>query len=159
VNIQTVGTLTGHTDEAKALTASLQKRIDAAVASVKPGEPVKVFYELDGASDPAKPWTVGSGTFIDELITLAGGVNVAAAAGPGYLQLSQEALVLADPQVILLGDGAYGVTKESLAARPGWEGLSAVTNDRVVTFDDNLVSRPGPRLVDGLEQIIQILGQ
>jgi iron complex transport system substrate-binding protein len=158
-NIRTVGMLTGHTSEADVLVTGLQKRIEAAVATVDRTQPVKIFYELDGASDPAKPWTVGSSTFIDELITQAGGVNVASSAGAGYLQLSQEALVLADPDIILLGDAAYGVTVESLATRPGWESLSAVVNGRVYTFDDNLVSRPGPRLVDGLEQIVILLGQ
>jgi len=158
-NIRTVGALTGHTPEADALVASLEKRMDAAVAGVNRSKPVKVFYELDGASDPAKPWTIGSGTYIDELITQAGGVNVATTAGAGYLQLSQEALVLADPDVILLGDAAYGVSVESLTTRPGWEDLSAVVHGRVYTFDDNLVSRPGPRLIDGLEQIVTLLGQ
>ena len=157
-NITIVGQLTGNTAEASSLVGSLQARLDK-VQKLATDAPVTVFYELDGLSDPTKPWTVGSGTYIDEMLNLLGASNVAAEAGAGWLQLSQEALIVADPQVILLGDGAYGVTVESLAARPGWEGISAVKSGKVYLFDDNLVSRPGPRLVDGLETLAGLLSQ
>jgi len=62
-----------------------------------------------------------------------------------------------NPQVILLGDAAYGVTIESVKARPGWEALDAVQNNRVYAFNDDLGSRPGPRLVDGLEELAKLL--
>ena len=157
-NISFIGSLVGKEKEASQLTENLQTRIDTITSAINSqDQPVKVFYELDGTSDPAKPWTVGSGTYIDELISMAGGVNVASEAGPGYLQLSQEALIVADPEVILLGDAAYGVTPESLAERTGWSNILAVVNGRVYAFDDNLVSRPGPRLVDGLELIVALL--
>lgn len=157
-NINLIGSLVGKQKEASQLTEDLKSRIDTITSAINSQkQTVKVFYELDGTTDPAKPWTVGSGTYIDELIIMAGGVNVASEAGPGYLQLSQEALIIADPEVILLGDAAYGVTSESLAARSGWSNISAVVNGRVYAFDDNLVSRPGPRLVDGLELIVALL--
>ena len=115
-----------------------------------------VFYELDG-SDPAKPWTAGAGTFLSQLISMAGGSNVGDRLQGDYAQMSQEELLVANPMVILLGDAAYGVTAEQVAARPGWEALAAVQQGRIYPFDDNLVSRPGPRLVDGLEQIAKLL--
>ena len=62
-----------------------------------------------------------------------------------------------NPQIIILGDSAYGVTAESVAARSGWDVLDAVKNQQIFPFDDNLVSRPGPRLVDGLEALAKIL--
>jgi iron complex transport system substrate-binding protein len=62
-----------------------------------------------------------------------------------------------NPAIIVLGDALYGVTPESVAQRPGWNVLDAVKNDRVFAFDDNLISRPGPRLIDGLEQMAQLL--
>jgi iron complex transport system substrate-binding protein len=62
-----------------------------------------------------------------------------------------------DPQIILLGDAAYGITPDSIQERSGWGNLDAVKNNRIYAFDDNLVSRPGPRLVEGLEQLAQLL--
>ncbi len=156
-NILTAGQLTGHTAQAETLVASLKQRVQAveAEAAKTTGQP-KVFYELD-ATDPAKPWTAGPGSFIDSMIKMAGGANVADSLKSDYAQISQEKLIAANPDVILLGDGAYGVTPAQVAARPGWGSIAAVKNNRVLTFDDNLVSRPGPRLVDGLEQVYKAL--
>jgi iron complex transport system substrate-binding protein len=113
---------------------------------------------LDG-TDPSKPWTPGKATYIDELVTLAGGVNIGSAAGEGWVQMSQEAILAANPDVILLGDAAYGITAELVSQRTGWNVINAIQNNRVIPFDDNLVSRPGPRLVDGLEKLAEIIRQ
>lgn len=155
-NLTTVGKLTGHEKEATDLVASLQKRVDAVTSAAKPKKSLKVFYELDG-SDVAKPWTIGKGTFADMIISMAGGENVGSAAGEGWLQMSQEAILAGNPDLIILGDSAYGMTAESVASRPGWEGTSAVKNNAVVPFDDDLMSLPGPRLVDGLEAIAKLV--
>jgi iron complex transport system substrate-binding protein len=155
-NLGTVAKLTGHEAEAAALVDSLRARVKAVddnltAATSKP----VVFYEID-ASDPNKPYTTGPGTFIDLLIARAGGQNL-----PGltdaYPQVSLEQIVLANPAIILLGDALYGTTPESVAARPGWSEIAAVKSDRVLPFDDNLVSRPGPRLVDGLEALAKAI--
>jgi iron complex transport system substrate-binding protein len=156
-NLQIVGQLTGQTPEATALVDSLKQRVVAAQAKVanvdaKP----KVFYELDG-TDAAKPWTSGSGTFIDQLITMAGGENVAASLDGAWGQISQEALLVANPEIILLGDAAYGTTAEQVSARAGWEAIQAVQTGQIVPFNDDTVSRPGPRLVDALEELVRIL--
>ncbi len=155
-NLQTVALLTGQESEAEALVASLRQRVNA-VESALEGvtERPSVFYELDG-SDPARPWTAGPGSFTDYLITLAGGENIAAGLSGEWAQISQEELILQDPHIILLGDAAYGVTVEQVAARPGWDTLQAVRQQRVYPFDDDLVSRPGPRLVDGLVALARI---
>jgi iron complex transport system substrate-binding protein len=156
-NILIIGQITGKEKESKELVKSLQGRVKAVTDLQKPGaKPVKVFYEMDG-SEPSKPWTAGKGSYVDVLLTLAGGTNVANGAGDGWIQYSQEALIVANPDVILLGDAAYGVTKESVISRAGWGSLTAVMNDRIYAFDDNLVSRPGPRLVDALEQLSKLL--
>lgn len=158
-NIQIIGKLSGKEKEAGQLVDSLKKRVDEVVSRKQEGDkPIKVFYELDG-SDPTKPWTAGKGSFIDVLLSLAGAVNVANDAGEGWIQYSQEALIVANPDVILLGDAAYGVTADSVAARAGWGEIAAVKNDQIFAFDDNLVSRPGPRLVDGLEELARLLSQ
>ncbi|MDQ2692746.1 MAG: ABC transporter substrate-binding protein, partial [Chloroflexota bacterium] len=155
-NLEIVAELTGREDEAAALIESLQARVAAvdekiAPLSSRPG----VFYELD-ATDPAKPFTAGKGTFIDQLIDRAGGFNIASDL-EGYPQISLEQVVAADPAFIILGDARYGVTPESIAGRPGWGNLSAVKNEQVFPFNDDLVSRPGPRLVDALEELAKLL--
>ena len=149
--------LTGRQAETEALVASLRSRVQA-VGKKLTGvtEQPLVFYELD-ASEPAKPWTAGAGTFLDLLITQAGGRNVGASMGSAWAQISQEELLVQNPQIILLGDAAYGITAESVAARPGWDALAAVQNSQIYAIDDNLVSRPGPRLVDGLEALAALL--
>jgi len=158
-NILIIGKLSGKEKEASDLNVSLQERVQEVIkAKMEGSEPIKVFYELDG-SDPTKPWTAGKGSFIDVLLSMAGAVNVANDAGEGWIQYSQEALIVANPDVILLGDAAYGVTADSVASRAGWGDLAAVQNGRIYAFDDNLVSRPGPRLVDGLEELVRLLGQ
>ena len=155
-NLEIVAQLTGHKSEAEALIEKLRARVaavDAKIATVT--DKPSVFYELD-ATDPAKPYTAGKGTFITLLLERAGGSNIAADID-GYPQLSLEQVVAADPDFIILGDAAYGITPESIASRPGWGNLNAVGNQRIVPFDDNLVSRPGPRLVDALEQLAKLL--
>lgn len=139
-----VGQATG--TDGKALAEGITRTLDSvrertAKAATRP----RVFHEVD-ATDPAKPYTVGPGSFIHELIELAGGVNIAAKAASPYPQLSAEELVRSDPEVIVLGDADYGVTAEQVAVRPGWAGLAAVKAKRVHAISGNLVSRPGPRV-------------
>ena len=155
-NLEIVAQLTGRQPEAAELIESLKARVAAVDEKIMPlSSRLSIFYEID-ATDPAKPYTAGKGTFITLLIDRAGGYNIAADLD-GYPQLSLEQVVAADPMFIILGDSAYGVTPESIATRPGWENLSAVKNNQIFPFDDNLVSRPGPRLVDGLEALAKLL--
>ena len=156
-NLETTGILTGHQSEAAKLSADLQAR-EKAVTDALAGisDRPKVFYELD-ASDPAKPYTVGPNTFIDILISMAGGANIGANLKGDYPQISQEELLAQDPDIILLGDAAYGTTPEQVATRPGWSVIKAVKANQVFAVDDNLVSRPGPRLIDGLESLAKAI--
>ena len=130
----------------------LSSDIDAQLSSVK--EKVasaatrpRVFHEVD-ASDPTKPFTVGPGSYIQDLITLAGGTNIAANTGSAYPQISLEEVVKDDPEIIILGDADYGTTADQVASRPGWSAISAVKNKKIFPISDSLVSRPGPRLGD-----------
>ncbi|GAB4497933.1 MAG: ABC transporter substrate-binding protein [Anaerolineales bacterium] len=155
--VKLFGQLTGHEDEATALAESLATRVEAvesAVANVT--EKPTVFYEIDG-TDPAKPWTTGPGTFMNTMISMAGGVNIGGVLSDPFAQISVEEIVAQDPKIILLGDTLYGVTIESIAERAGWGDLSAVKEGNIYAFDDNLASRPGPRMVDGLEELLKIL--
>lgn len=157
-NLFLVARMTGHTAETETLVASLQAR-EAAVVEKLAGisERPVVLYELDG-TDPNAPWVPGPGTFIDTLITQAGGINMSASLEGAWVQMSLEAIIEMDPDLILLGDATWGgVTPEMVAARGGWDALEAVQEGKVFPFDDNLVSRPGPRLVDGLESMAALL--
>jgi iron complex transport system substrate-binding protein len=155
-NLKTVGQLTGHASEADALSTSLQTRVDKALETVKQSttQPT-VFFELD-ASEPAKPWTSGGGTFINYLITLAGAQNIAAELQSDWAQYSQEDLLVKNPDIIILADSKWGTTAEMVKARPGWEELKAVQQGNIYPIDDDLTSRPGPRMVDGLEALVKI---
>lgn len=157
-NIRSVASLAGHEAEGENLASQLKDRVDAVQAAVAPAatRPL-VYYELD-ATDPSAPYTSGPGTFVDLLIRTAGGVNFGADLGQEWVQVSVEELLNRQPDMILLGDYTYGgVTPEQVRARAGWDALTAVQREQVFTFDDNLVSRPGPRLVDGLEAMAKLL--
>lgn len=156
-DIALVGKATGTDAQAKAVTDAMKQKIDSikakvAGASTKP----RVYWELD-STDPAKPYAPGPGSFINDIITLAGGVNVTASAKSPYAQISAEEIIAANPAVIILSDAAYGTTVESVKARKGWSVISAVKNNLVFPIDDNLVSRPGPRIVDGLEAAAKLI--
>ncbi|MGE5561641.1 MAG: ABC transporter substrate-binding protein [Chloroflexota bacterium] len=152
-DIIAIGKLTGSEKKAAAVAADMQARVDAVAAKVKdlPAEqrPL-VFYEV--WSEPLM--TAGPGTFVDSLINLAGGTNVAANAKVGsWPEYSLETLIKKDPAVIIttFGDAA------SFAARPGWAGIKAVKEQRVLLVDPNLVVRPGPRVVIGLESFAKAI--
>jgi iron complex transport system substrate-binding protein len=154
-NIETVATLTGN--DATGLVNSLKARVAAVDEKIAPlSSRIPVFYELDG-TDPLKPWTTGPGTFVDLLINRAGGYNVGSSLQGEWTQISSEELVKADPQIILLGDAMYGVTVESVAARTGWDSITAVKNNAIYPFNPDTATRPGPRLVDALEEMAKLL--
>jgi iron complex transport system substrate-binding protein len=156
-NLITVGQLTGHDMEAAAYADTLRTRfsgVQTAVSNI--ADKPTVFYEVDGLTDPNAPYTAGTGTFIDLIINAAGGQN-AAATLEGYKQLSIEELLVQNPDYILLGDSLYGATAEQVAQRAGWGELTAVKANQVLPFDDNLMSRPGPRMIDAVEQLARLL--
>ncbi len=156
-SLQTLGALSGHADSAEKLIADLRAREEAVKAALKDiSDKPAVYYELD-ATDPAKPYTPGPGTFYNALIEEAGGANIGAILSGEWAQIGLEALLSMDPDLILLGDAMWGVTPESVAQRPGWDALTAVKEGRVLPFDDNLIARIGPRQVDGLEALARIL--
>lgn len=156
-NLMTVATLTGHEEKTRTVVGDLKARVEVVLEKAADVEerPV-VFYELD-STDPSAPFTAGPGTFLDTLIDLAGGTNAASGLDTPWGQLSIEELLVQDPDIILLGDAAYGVTVESVTERAGWESLAAVENGEIYPFNDDLVSRPGPRLVEGLETLFELL--
>jgi len=155
--ILTVGRLTGNTAQAEKVVADLRARVAALEEKIRSASSrPKVFYELD-ATDPGKPWTAGPGSFIDRLITMAGGQNVGAVLSSEWGQLSLEELLRQDPDLIILGTANYGETPEKVRQRPGWNRLRAVREGRIHPINADLISRPGPRIVEGLEAMARII--
>ena len=145
--IRTLGLVTGHLEEAESLIAEMQARIDEVKAGVKdiPKEdrPL-VYYEL---TTPMK--TTGPGTFTNELIFMAGGINIAADEPVRYPILSEEYIIERNPDVIVIVSG--GASVDEVKGRAGWQNIKAVQDDRVYTIDTHLVTS-NPRIVQGLEQ-------
>lgn len=151
--IQLLGRATGHPEEADELVATMQQGIDdiqERLADVEQGP--RLFHEVDN-----QLYTVAPASFVGSLYTILKAQNIAAGTDQAFPQLSQEAIIEADPEVIILGDAAGGETAETVKARPGWGSISAVKDNRIYVIDPDIVSRPGPRLVDALETLAQAL--
>ena len=156
-NLRSVGALTGKTDQAAALVESLELRIKAIIDKLPSiTTHYKVYYELD-ATDPAKPFTAGPGSYVHILLETAGDKNIGAALNSPFGLISAEEVIKQNPDFILLGDTAYGVTVESVRQRPGWSAINAVKNNRVFVFDNDIVSRPTARIVDAIEILAGII--
>ena len=158
VQIEQLGAVTGQADEAAALAAIMRAEITELIAAAPDASSLSYYHELDNTL-----YTVTGGTFIGQVYGLFGLTNVADPADAdgsawGYPQLSDEYLVDADPEVIFLADTlCCGQSAQTVAARPGWDQISAVQAGRVVELDDDIVSRWGPRLVDFMAAISDVL--
>ena len=148
-DIELIGTAIGRADASKELTASMQTAFDAVTMAVGPLPRPRVFYELDATSDI---YTAADDSFVAEMVELAGGDPITTGS-PTDFAISIERLVAADPEVIVLGDAAYGVTAEAVVARPGWDVMTAVRDGAIRPVDDLIVTRPGPRLAEGLREL------
>ena len=149
----------GADKEASSLVEAMKARIAAVEAKVKGAARARVFYEVD-ATDPSKPYTAGPGSFIDNLVTKAGGQNIFSDAEAAYPQVGLESVVARDPEVVLLGDSLVPYNPQTpamVAARSGWGQVTAVKRGAVLPVDGDLTTRPGPRIVEGLEAIAKAL--
>jgi cobalamin transport system substrate-binding protein len=157
--IAKTATLIGKTvgADGEALGRSIQQRVDAikakaATATTRP----RVYHEID-ASDPAKIFTVGPGSYINDLIDIAGGVNIAARTTSAYPQLSAEEILRSDPEIIVLAADAYASKPADVISRQGWSIIAAVKNNRIFTIDPNLINRPGPRVGEAAETYAKLV--
>ena len=131
-----IGELTGECEGATETVARMDSRLETVREAVSGQDNPRVLYTFFG-------YTAGSGTFIHEIITTAGGENVAATAGiEGYGQLNQEVVVEENPEWIVLNRGAPTVPKTA-----AYNGTYAVQHDQVVVVDENYISQPGPRII------------
>jgi iron complex transport system substrate-binding protein len=145
-------------ERAEALITQMKSEMDAVTAKTTNAARVKVFYVLDAKTDPNNPWTAGPDSFIDSLIKMSGGQNVAENAASAYAQFSIEQLVAEDPQIIILGNnhGTADVTLTDLQQNPVWSKLTAVKLGSVYAFNADLAN-PVPRITQGLAEIARII--
>ena len=150
--IAELGVRVGRVEGAEALVADMSSSIDEIVSGAPAlDEPLTYYHELDDTY-----FSVTSNTFIGSLYSMLGLRNIADATegDTDYPQLSAEFIVTQDPNLIFLADTkCCGVSADTVAARPGWEGLTAVTNGNVIEMDDDIASRWDPRVVDYLRAI------
>jgi iron complex transport system substrate-binding protein len=154
-DIELVGRALGRGDDAQALIDDMRTTADDVSDAVAGADRPRTFYEVSVFEGTI--YTAGDGSFLADLIAAAGGEPIT---GDAVGTIALEDLVDADPELILLGDASYdpSVTPDAVAARPGWSQMSAVQNNRVVSFDDDLiVTRPGPRIVDGLAALARAI--
>lgn len=153
--IQLAGLVTGKTDKACELVVELEKRIEKIKLTVKPWAsvgPRTVFYEV--WYDP--PISVGPGSFIHNLIEIAGGINLMADSDTAYPIANLETIIAVDPDVIIYAHGAMSTAQ--VAERDGWRQMEAVRCGRIVQIEDeNILVRPGPRIVEGLEALAEAI--
>lgn len=158
-SISLAAEVTGKAKEGKRLVEDMEATITRVADSVKDATKVKVFFIVD-ATDPNSPWTAGPGSFIDDIINMAGGENVAASATGDWVQISTEEIVNSDPDIIIIQTmmgGVPTVAKEVLEEHLVWKQMTAVKQDRIYFIDGDIVSRPGPRIVQGLEEMAKII--
>ncbi len=156
-SISDIGELTGRQSRARELIAGLSARLAAVAgraASVPAGKRPKVFIEF--WHDPVM--TAGRGSFIDEVVSAAGGVNIAHDTARPYSIFSCEEVLRRDPDCIIVACMGADDTAAKLAQRAGWGGIEAVKNGRVYNdIDPDILLRPGPRVADGVEELYRRL--
>jgi iron complex transport system substrate-binding protein len=148
-----IGDAVGKGQEADAIVDKLQAGFDAVSNAVADEARPRVFYELDATGAFYGP---ADQSFLAEMIDLAGAEPVTTGSKDKF-DIPVERLVDQDPEVILLADAAFGVTPEAVAARPGWDVLTAVRTGDIRPIDDQTVTRPGPRLALGLKLLAETI--
>lgn len=152
-DLQTVGRLTGANEEAEELVTDMADHAATIEERVGEEDDVSCFFEVGFQGGF---FTVGPGSFIYDLLETAGCAPVTSDASDAFPQWSVEALLEDDPDVYLVSSES-GSTVEAVKGRDGFDALSAVKTDQVFLIDSDLISRAGPRVVDGLEALADAL--
>jgi iron complex transport system substrate-binding protein len=152
-HIEQLAKVAGRQAEARKLVSDMRVKMDGVkskISSVSQGP--RVFHELTDDY-----YSVGPGSFVGDFYTFLKAQNIAAGASSDYPQLSAEVIVQRNPDVIVLADEDAGVTPESVKTRPGWAAIAAVRNNRICLVDPDVVSRPGPRIVEALDVLAKCI--
>ena len=147
-SLQQIGEIVGETEKANQLVEGLKKRVADVESQTKAKTPVKVFVQI--AKEPL--FTIGKPTFITDLINRAGGVSVTANIEEAYPKFSKETALALQPEAIILSE-----SEDNREPNDVFKNSPAVKNGKVFKISADLISRPGPRIVDGLEQIAKAL--
>lgn len=157
-DIELLGTATGTSEAAVEVTTAMRAEIGAiseAVAAA--GTPPRVFYEIGYDATTGAIYAPADDSFVAEMVTLAGGDTITTG-DPNTYEIALEKLIERDPQVIVLGvNPFYEPTPEAVAARAGWNVMSAVKNDDIRPVRDIEITRPGPRLPVGLRNLAGVI--
>jgi iron complex transport system substrate-binding protein len=152
-SISDVGILTSSTTRADSFLKDLRLRKNELVRLAGTSQKRSVLMLL--SLNPIV--AIGPGTFLDEMITLANGENIAHTATTAYPLLSREEILHRQPDVIIATNDIVRSTDDILSMYPEWKTLTAIRKKRVAIVDASIVSRPGPRIVDGLEAVVKAL--
>lgn len=152
--IDTVGTVIGRSKEATALTNLMTSRLDSIAEVVASEEPVPTFIVIE-----ASPLITVSGDFVTSMLTIAGGRNVVAGDPLAYPRYSRESLLRANPEAIILPSIDPGGGTKFLGLYPEVAETSAGRNGKIRVIDPNLISRPGPRMIEGIIELRALLGR
>ena len=151
-SIQRLGDLFGEHERAARVASSLYLRADAVEAVIKQVKPIRVFYQLSG--EPID--TIVRESFLTDLVRRAGGVSATADVPGAFPRFSDEAALAAKPEAIILPTGGSMGTANAKIAAP-LKNSPAALNNRIYKINDDLLSRPGPRLIEGLEEMARAL--
>lgn len=158
LSVRLLGRLTGKEEAAEELASSMEGELETLrlrTAEIPREKRPRVYVEVDG---PQRLYAVGPGSFMDDVVTLAGGENVFAAKESPYFAVEPEEVIRLDPEVIFI-DYPFQY-KVGVGKRPGWEAVDAVRKGRVydgTDFDYILLNRPGPRIVESMKEIARLL--
>ncbi len=155
-DIENIGIITSSEDKAQEVIKTIEDKKEEILELVKDQEGVRVFYEI--WHDPLMG--AGKASFMDELISLVGGINIADDSDGAYPQYDLEQLIERNPEVYLLSHDSPEKTAESVKERPGYSAIKAIQDDRVhlfVGYEADTVSRPGPRIGEALEFVAKAI--
>jgi len=153
-DISLIGQVTGQDDEAATFVAEIQSEAQAIEDKTKDLAKPTVYVEYGSLN------SFGADSVVNELISMAGGVNVFADYEGQYLTTSTEEVLKANPDIIIISEGVmssyYGCTPEEIKGRESWDLLSAVIENKIYSVDENLITVAGPNIVEGIEMLAQI---
>jgi iron complex transport system substrate-binding protein len=153
-DIALIGQAIGAGAQARDLTDRMAAQLDeVSRAAAATGSRPRTFYEIGSEPEIYAP---APDSFVADMVDLAGGEAITTK-DPSAFAISLEELVVADPEVIVVGDATYGVCPSDVVARPGWSDMTAVVNGDVRPVDDVPVTRPGPRLAQGLASLARAI--
>jgi len=157
-DISLVGKVTGRIEEAEAIVADMQKRVQEIADKTRDVPRPRVYVEY---SQMGGYWTFGGKSFADELIYKAGGKNVFSGFEGKYMSTSSEEVLKANPEIIIISKGAMsiatGLSPEAIKKRAGWDNIDAVQDNQIYEIEEDFISREGPRIINGLEEFAKVI--